>query len=54
MIQIDNSFFQEETRDEYLVTAEKKALWGIMLDLLSVFQDICSRHNLKYWADGGT
>lgn len=54
MIQIDNSFFQEEIREGYLVTAEKKALWGIMLDLLSVFQDICSRHNLKYWADGGT
>ena len=53
-LEIPESFYQPEERSNYLVTAERKQLWAVQLDLLNKFQGICKRHNLKYWADGGT
>ena len=53
-LEIPESFYQPEERSNYLVTAERKQLWAVHLDLLNKFQEICKRHNLKYWADGGT
>ena len=53
-LEIPETFYQPEERSNYLVTAERKQLWAVHLDLLNKFQEICKRHNLKYWADGGT
>lgn len=33
-IQLPDSFFQEEVLDGHLVSAEKKELWAVQLDLL--------------------
>lgn len=49
-----DSFFDEEVRDDYLVTSETKMIWAVLLDLLNEFQKVCDKHKLRWWADGGT
>ena len=51
---IPDSFFLEETRSGHLVTTETKKLWGVELEILNQFINICQKYNLAYWADGGT
>ena len=43
-----------ETRCGYEVTAEMKHVWQRHLDMLGTLLDICRRHNLRIFADGGT
>ena len=47
-------FLKEETRDGFLVTAERKKHWACMLDMLEVFLAICRKHQLRYFATDGT
>ncbi|MGN0009822.1 MAG: phosphorylcholine transferase LicD [Marinilabiliaceae bacterium] len=44
----------EEVRNGYLITAETKKVWAVQIDLLKHLLDVCQRHKLKIWADGGT
>lgn len=53
-LQLPDEFFEEELRDGYLVTAETKKIWAVELDLLNEFIRVCNKHNIKYFADGGT
>lgn len=53
-IDLPESFFQEEERDGYLVSAKTKELWAVQLDLLKEFDRVCKKHNLKYILEGGT
>lgn len=34
--------------------SDKKALFEKLLDLLKVFDEVCAKHNIKYYAYGGT
>uniref|UniRef100_A0AB33IYU4 Phosphorylcholine transferase LicD n=2 Tax=unclassified Prevotella TaxID=2638335 RepID=A0AB33IYU4_9BACT len=43
-----------EYRDGYLVSAEMKKVWAVELDLLKKLVDICQRHHLRVWIEGGT
>ena len=53
-IDLPESFFQEEERDGYLVSAKTKELWAVQLDLLNEFDRVCKKYNLKYILDFGT
>lgn len=44
----------EEVIDGHLVTAETKKLWAVEMDLAQKLLEVCKKHNLKIWADGGT
>ena len=48
------SFFREETICDFLVTQERKKIWAITLDLLFKFDEVCHRHNLKYFMAFGS
>jgi lipopolysaccharide cholinephosphotransferase len=48
------SFFEEEVRCGYTVTAQMKKLWAVELDLLAKFAEVCERNGLSYFMDGGT
>ncbi len=50
----DNSFYLEEERCGYTVSADMKQVWAVQLDLLERFQQMCREHNLRYFASGGT
>lgn len=45
---------EEEIIDGHLVTAETKKLWAVEMDLAKKLLEVCKKHNLKIWADGGT
>ena len=47
-------FLEPEIRDGVEVSAEMKATWKVLLDILEEFIRICEKYNLKYCLDGGT
>ena len=53
-LQLPDNFLDPEMRDGYLVTREMKEIWAVELDLLNEFIRVCKKHNLTYYADGGT
>lgn len=53
-IQLPDGFLDEEVRCGYTVSAEMKKAWAVMLDLLAEFDRVCRKHDIKYYASGGT
>lgn len=51
---LDESFFFEEEREGFLVTAESKRLWAVLLDLLVEFDGVCKKFSIKYSLDSGS
>lgn len=47
-------FLQEETRIGYTISADMKKLWAVQMDLLQYLLDVCNKHGLRIYADGGT
>ena len=45
---------KEEIRKGYTVSVEMKKLWKVQMDLLKKLLDVCEKHHLKIWAEGGT
>lgn len=45
---------EEEKICDHLVTSEMKNIWSKQLELLQKFDEVCSKHNLPYFASGGT
>lgn len=45
-ISLKNHFLEPETRCGYLVSAHKKALWKVQLDMLEQLLSVCQKHNL--------
>ena len=48
------SFLKPETRNGFLVTAERKAVWKVLLDILEIVIGICDKHGIRYSMDGGS
>lgn len=44
----------EEVRNGYTISAEMKKVWRVQMDLLKKLLEVCEKHNLRIWADGGT
>ncbi len=44
----------EEIRDWFLVTSNRKKVWNVQLWLFEEFKRICKKHNLRYYASWGT
>ena len=51
---ISESFFEPEIRCSFEVTAARKKIWAIELDLLSKLNDVCKRHDLTYFLFDGS
>ena len=45
---------RDEMRSGFLVTSHRKKLWNVQIGLIKEFERICKKHNLKWWACGGT
>lgn len=43
-----------EERKGYLIPSSMKKVWAVQLELLKVLLNVCEKHQLKIWADGGT
>lgn len=46
--------FSEVTKEEYVVSDMMKKVWAVELDLLRVFDEVCKKYALKYYAAFGT
>ena len=44
----------DEMRDGFLVTSDRKKLWNVQINLMQEFDRICKKHNLRWFAIGGT
>lgn len=53
-IKLSEDFYNEETRDGYLIPSDMKKVWAVLFDLLNEFMHVCERHQIKWWADAGT
>lgn len=53
-MKVDNSFFNEEIRSDFLVSEKRKKIWHTELQLLETFDSVCKKYNLKYYAEFGT
>lgn len=44
----------DEIRSSYLVTNHQKRLWNVEIGLIQEFARICKKHNIRWYAVGGT
>lgn len=45
---------KDEIQSGFLVTAGRKRIWNTELEILAIFDEICRRHDLRYYLDFGT
>ncbi len=48
------TFLREEVRDGIIISAERKAAWGVLLDMLEILTGICKKHGLRFFMVGGS
>lgn len=53
-LEIPKEFWKEEVRCGYTVTEKMKRVWAVEMDLLYVFDRVCKKYGLRYFADSGT
>ena len=46
---IDENYLKEEIKCGFRITTERKKLFAVMLDLLYTFDNVCKKHDLKYF-----
>lgn len=49
-----NDLNRDEMRTGFLVTSHRKKLWNVQINLMMEFARVCARHNLRWFAIGGT
>lgn len=45
---------EQEERKGYVISAEMKKVWQVQLTLVKKLLEVCEKHHLRIWADGGT
>jgi len=45
---------EPEIRSGFTVSSKRKKIWNKELRLLAILSDVCEKHGLRYWLDGGT
>lgn len=50
----DGDYYIQEERCGHLVTSETKKLWSVQISCLEQLKRICDKHNIQYFACGGT
>jgi lipopolysaccharide cholinephosphotransferase len=43
-----------EERNGFLISAEMKKVWHVEMQLLNKLLEVCNKHHLKVWAEGGS
>ena len=44
----------DEIRDGFLVTKERKGLWNVQKEILDYFDNFCTKHKIRYFVADGT
>lgn len=51
---LDENFYKEEIRNDYLISADMKKVWAVELEILEQIDLICRKHDIRYFAAFGT
>ena len=51
---LGEDFFKEEVRCDYLVSAEMKRIWAVLIDMYLAFAEVCDKYGLKYYVIWGS
>lgn len=54
MLEFPNNYFEEETREGFVVSKMMKRAWAAQLDVLTEIDRLCEKLNVNYYADCGT
>ncbi|MCQ2081488.1 MAG: LicD family protein [Lachnospiraceae bacterium] len=54
MLNFEDDFFNDEMVDGFLVQESMKRYWASGMEILAAIDEICKRHNIKYYAEWGT
>lgn len=53
-LDLPTHFLEKEVREGYTVSTDMKKIWAVELDLLHEFLRVCKKHDIKFYAAGGT
>lgn len=53
-MKVPSDYYEAEVRDGFYVPSEMKRCWASTIDVLEVIDNICRKHDLKYFAEYGT
>ena len=53
-MQFDNSYFQNEIREGFYIPGMTKRSWAMQLEVLQKIDEICEKHDIRWFADCGT
>lgn len=53
-MKFEKEFFSDEEREGFLVPQMMKRAWSAALEILEVFDDVCKKNNIRYFAAYGT
>ena len=51
---LPDGFMNEEVRDEFVVTSDRKKIWAVELQLLNELLRVCDKHNIRVYVYAGT
>ena len=51
---LPESFFKPETICDFYVDETRKKIWAVEIDLYLTLAEVCEKHGLKLFTDGGT
>lgn len=51
---LGEDFFKEEVRCDYLVSAQMKRIWAVLMDMYLAFAEVCNKYGLKYYVVWGS
>ncbi len=51
---LGEDFFKEEVRCDYLVSAQMKRIWAVLMDMYLAFAEVCNQYGLKYYVVWGS
>ena len=54
MIKYEDSFFEDEWREDFFVESKMKRAWAAKMVVLEEIDRICKAHGIQYFADWGT
>lgn len=54
MLQFEERFFEEETRDGFLISSMMKKAWAVEMEVLSQVDAVCKKYGIPYYAVYGS
>ena len=53
-MEFPDSYFEDEVREGFYISSLMKRAWAAQMEVLEIFQGICHKHNIRYFAEWGT